>query len=146
MSLTMDRMKLDYLTKRMPITAVKELYAKMDIDGYGDFNLFVCDFLENPDTTDERILRIVPVYKDPAMLEHFKRQYIEKFQYMNKLCMDNATQPLFTEGNDLGEMYKVRKELIRKQPEEVLNRFFNVDSYMKYTPPVYKHPSQPESN
>ena len=142
----MDRMKLDYLTRNMPIKAVKELYARMDIDGYGDFNLFVCDFLEDPDTTNESILRIVPLYKDPLMIEIFKRKYIEKFQYMNKLCIDNGIQPLFPEGNDVGEMYKIRKDLIRRQPEEVLNRFFNVNSYITYIPPLYKRPSQPKSN
>lgn len=139
----MDRMKLDYLTKCMPIKAVKELYARMDIEGYGDFNRLVCAFLENPDTTEESVLRIVPVYKDPGMLEYFKRQYVEKFKYMNKLCMDNATMPLFPENNDVGELYKVRKDLIHRRPEEELNKFFNVESYSDYKPPVYKQPSQP---
>ena len=139
----MDRMKLDYLTKGMPITAVKELYAKMDINGYGDFNEFVCAFLENPDTNERSILRIVPAYDDPRMIDIFKRSYIEKFKYMNKLCMDNATMPLFPENNDVREMYKVREDLIHKRPEDELNRFFNVESYSAYRPPVYKQPHQP---
>ena len=35
----------------------------------------------------------------------------------------------------------VRKDLVKKVPEEELNKFFNVNNFYEYEPPVYEYVS-----
>lgn len=139
----MDRIKLEYITKNMPVKAAKELYARIDVSGFGDFSMMYSRFLENPKTTDPLILSIVPGYDKKENIDAFMSRYSEKFELMNKLCIENEVYPIFPNPSNIQESVEVRRDLIKPVPEEELNKFFRTSSFAAYKPPLYKAPKQP---
>lgn len=153
----MDRCKLEYMIKRLDFKDKKELIRKIDYEGDYEFNRDISKFLLNPDTKDPEILtyvgpycnlyyhsymfykRVNEEYKEDMEkeLEEVKEKFRNIFKAINDLCIKNNTYPLFEDPNDLRKCEETRLDLIEPVPEEILNKFFGVDSLRTYEPPLY---------
>ena len=134
----MDRSKLEYLIKNLPICKQHEMIEEMDPDGDYEFNFLTKKFLKNPDTKDPFVLLAVPNPYDPASVEAFKEKYVKQFEKINALCIQNKIYPFFDNPKDLRSSELTREDLCCQQHESYLNEFFGVKSFRDYNPPVYE--------
>lgn len=149
----MDRCKLEYMIKRFDFNEKKRII--MEMDPYGDykFKKDISRYLLNPDTKDEDVLMYIGPYttmyfvsnKDDEFkelmeqeLEEIKEEYINQYKLINELCIKNNTYPFFEDPTNIKECEKTRLDIVRIIPEEIINKFFNVDSLRDYEPPMYK--------
>ena len=149
----MDRCKLEYMIKRFDFNEKKRII--MEMDPYGDykFKKDISRYLLNPDTKDEDVLMYIGPYttmyfvsnKDDEFkelmeqeLEEIKEEYINQYKLINELCIKNNTYPFFKDPTNIKECEKTRLDIVRIIPEEIINKFFNVDSLRDYEPPMYK--------
>ena len=149
----MDRCKLEYMIKRFDFNEKKRII--MEMDPYGDykFKKDISRYLLDPDTKDEDVLMYIGPYttmyfvsnKDDEFkelmekeLEEIKEEYINQYKLINELCIKNNTYPFFEDPTNIKECEKTRLDIVRIIPEEIINKFFNVDSLRDYEPPMYK--------
>lgn len=149
----MDRCKLEYMIKRFDFNEKKRIV--MEMDPYGDykFKKDISRYLLDPDTKDEDVLMYIGPYttmyfvsnKDDEFkelmeqeLEEIKEEYINQYKLINELCIKNNTYPFFEDPTNIKECEKTRLDIVRIIPEEIINKFFNVDSLRDYEPPMYK--------
>lgn len=149
----MDRCKLEYMIKRFDFNEKKRII--MEMDPYGDykFKKDISRYLLDPDTKDEDVLMYIGPYttmyfvsnKDDEFkelmeqeLEEIKEEYINQYKLINELCIKNNTYPFFEDPTNIKECEKTRLDIVKIIPEEIINKFFNVDSLRDYEPPMYK--------
>ena len=53
--------------------------------------------------------------------------------------IENKLFPVFENPKDLTVSELTRRELLKKNSERYLNKFFGVDSYYEYKPPIYEN-------
>lgn len=156
----MDRCKLEYMIKRFDIKEKKRVIQ--EIDPYGDymFKKDISRYLVNPDTTDIEILKYVGpssmiyyigfenedselarLYKMDMEKEvkEIKEQFINQYKLINELCIQNNTYPFFKDPTNIAECEKTRLDLVRIIPEEIINKFYGVESHGDFEPPKYKN-------
>lgn len=134
----MDRCKLEYLIKNMDFQEKKKVIKLMDPYGDYEFKGYISKFLLNPDTTDDNILVNLPIlWFFPEEKEPFINKYINLYKSINELCIKNNTYPFFKNPTNVTESEKVRLDLVKIIPEEILNKFFGVDSIRDYEPLKY---------
>ena len=149
----MDRCKLEYMIKRFDFNEKKRII--MEMDPYGDykFKKDISRYLLDPNTKDEDVLMYIGPYttmyfvsnKDDEFkelmeqeLEEIKEEYINQYKLINELCIKNNTYPFFEDPTNIKECEKTRLDIVRIIQEEIINKFFNVDSLRDYEPPMYK--------
>ena len=148
----MDRCKLEYMIKRFDFNEKKRVIQ--EIDPYGDykFKKDISRYLINPDTDDEEILMYVGPYsmlyyisKDEAFRENMEKEvkelqeeFINQYKLINELCIKNNTYPFFEDPYNIKECEKTRLDIVRILPEQIINKYFNVNSLGDYEPPLYK--------
>lgn len=134
----MDRCKLEYLIKNMDFQEKKKVIKLMDPYGDYEFKGYISKFLLNPDTTDDNILVNLPILRFfPEEKEPFINKYINLYKSINELCIKNNTYPFFKDPTNVIESEKVRLDLVKIIPEEIINKFFGVDSIRDYEPLKY---------
>ena len=57
--------------------------------------------------------------------------------FLYDLCINNNTYPFFEDPTNVKECEKVRLDLVKKIPENLLNNYFGVESFGDYSPPKY---------
>ena len=149
----MDRCKLEYMIKRFDFNEKKKIIQEMDPYGDYKFKKDISRYLLDPDTKDEDVLMYIGPYttmyfvsnKDDEFkelmeqeLEEIKEEYINQYKLINELCIKNNTYPFFKNPTNIKECEKTRLDIVRIIPEEIINKFFNVDSLRDYEPPMYK--------
>ena len=155
----MNRCKLEYMIKRFDIKEKKRVIQ--EIDPYGDymFKKDLSNYLVNPDTKDIEILKYVGpssmiyyiclenedselarLYKMDMEKEvkEIKEQFINQYKLINELCKNNNTYPFFKDPTNIAECEKTRLDLVRIIPEEIINKFYGVESLGDFEPPFYK--------
>ena len=128
---------LDYMTRGIEWNARMDLVDMMEPKNNGIFNFIIVKFLKDPYTTNEYKLMAIPNYETPENVEAVRVKFREHFAKINQMCIANGIYPFFKDPNDLAECESMREYLIRKWPEWLMNRDFNVDGYHLYKPPVY---------
>lgn len=134
----MDRCKLEYMFKRFDFTEKKKMIVLIDPYGDYEFKKDISRFLLNPNTTDENILINLPlIMYFPDEKEPFINKYIDLYRSINELCIKNNTYPFFKDPTNVMECEKTRLDIVEIIPEEILNKFFGVNSFGEYEPPRY---------
>ena len=155
----MDRCKLEYMIKRFDFKEKKKIICEMD--PYQDymFGKDISRFLLNPDTRDMEIIRfigpscmiyfcaceygedseILQAYKMDMEreIEEIKEKYIAQYRKINELCIANGTYPFFKDPTNIAECERTRLDIVKIIPEEIINKFFGVESLRDYEPPKY---------
>lgn len=135
----MNRRKIDYMLKNMPIDEEKKLLAMIDIEGHNAFNSNICDFLIDPTQKDVVVLAMIPgALMGQENIYNFISSYVDKFKSINELCVKNKIYPLFDNPNNVAESVETREDILDSVPEAELNVFFKTESYDAYQPPVYE--------
>ena len=133
----MNRCKLEYMYKNMTIEKRKEMIQEIDPKGEYMFNHLICKFLKDPETTNPDILKYIVGWRNPENIENVKQKYIQQYEKINKLCKENKTYPFFKTPNNIKESEETRLDLIKLMPESKLNKFFGVEDFWDYKPPIY---------
>ena len=134
----MNRCKLEYMIKNFDIKEKKTMIWLIDPYGDYEFKKHISRFLLEPDTTDLKILNHLPVLKYyPDEKEPFIKKYISLYEEINKLCIKNNTYPFFKDPTNVSECEKTRLDIVKIIPEEIINKFFGVESILDYEPPKY---------
>ena len=154
----MDRCKLEYMIKRFDFKEKKKIIQEMD--PYNDyfFNKDLSNYLIDPDTLDMEILKYVGPcsmlyyvaflnedYEEASLykidmekeLEEVKEKAIAQYRLINELCIKNNTALFFKNPTNISECEKTRIDMVKIIPEEILNKFFGVESIRDYDPPKY---------
>ena len=71
-------------------------------------------------------------------VKEIKEEYINQYRLINELCIKNNTYPFFKDPSNIKECEKTRLDIVRIIPEQIINKYFNVDSLRDYKPPIYK--------
>ena len=134
----MDRCKLEYMIKNMDFKEKKEIIKLMDPYGDYEFKKDISKFLLNPYTPDEEVLDNLPILKYlPDERIPFINKYIELYKEINEFCIKNNTYPFFKDPTDVSECEKTRLDIVKIIPEEIINKFFGVESIRDYVPHIY---------
>ena len=132
----MDRCELEYLIKRIDLTERKIIIHKMDPYRQHFFQEYCSKFLLNPD--DEYIYEYYPEFEFfPEMKEELIEEAILKYKNINELCIKNNIHPFFENPSNILESENTRLDIVKIIPEEILNKFFGVESIRDYEPPKY---------
>ena len=134
----MNRSKLEYFSRSLSIDKERQLRQAVDPDGNYMFGKIACDFLKDPDTKDKRIINRIPGHTNPQLIEDYKNRYRSQYERINNLCKENKIYPFFEDPRDIKKSEATRQDIIQQVPEAVLNKFFNVNSFYEYVPPVYE--------
>lgn len=156
----MDRCKLEYMIKNIPLKEAKDLIYEIDPKGVYKFDRDISKFLLNPDTEDVELLVSVgpchTIYYTVCEFEEDEEQlalyradmekeraeifesYAAQYRKINEICTSNRTYPLFADPTDVSACEKTRLDLVKIVPEELLNRYFGVSSLREYEPPLYR--------
>ena len=130
--------KLYYIAKEMPVDAFRRLEAMLDPCNYNDFHPHIQQFLNDPTTKNSLTLAVVP---GSAFGQHNIDRFIQKYQKLfrdiNTFCSENGIQPFFPDPDDVTASLAIRNDLVDTLPEAYLNRYFGVENFSDYTPPIY---------
>ena len=138
----MERIKLEYLLKRLKIEDLKEYYYLIDVRGIFTFDEYVCEILGNPECKNTIILSRFSWDKNDRQFACCIKYYKDLFKHLNKLCTRNNTYPLFPHPKNLVECIKIREDLVKEVPEEELNAFYGVAKFQDYIPEEYIPPKK----
>ena len=133
----MDRCKLEYMIKNADFKAQKNIIY--EIDPYGDyfFTKRHSEFFLDPNDPD--VLVFYPEFEFlPEIRDELINKAIEKYTRINELCMKNKTYPFFKDPTNICECERIRLDIVKIIPEEIINKFFGVESLRDYEPPIYE--------
>ena len=71
-------------------------------------------------------------------VKEIKEQFINQYKLINELCIQNNTYPFFKDPTNIAECEKTRLDLVRIIPEEIINKFYGVESLGDFEPPKYE--------
>ena len=60
------------------------------------------------------------------------------FRRVNELFINNNVQPIFSDPSNLEECLDIRDDMLETMSYERANKFFGVNNYREFRPPVYK--------
>ena len=133
----MDRCKLEYMIKNADFKAKKEIIYEMD--PYGDyfFGKDCSNFLL--DINGPNVFYYHPEFQYlPEMKDELIEEAIKKYKYINELCINNKIYPFFKDPTNVEECERIRLDIVKIMPEEMINKFFGVDHIRWYEPPIYE--------
>lgn len=132
----MYRCKLEYMIKYIELKESKNIVHEMDPYGNYFFQKHRSKFFLNPDA--ENLFEYFPEFEFVSeMKEELIEEAISKYKKINELCIKNNIFPFFKDPTNVSECEKTRLDLVEIIPEEIINKFFGVDSIRDYTPHRY---------
>jgi hypothetical protein len=124
------------MIKYLNLNESKNIVREMDPYGNNFFQKHCSQFFMNLE--DPYLYEYFPEFEFfPEMKEELIQKAIIQYQKINELCIKNNIYPFFKDPTNIQECEKTRLDLVKILPEEIIDKFFGVNSIRDYEPPRY---------